>query len=254
MRITLDGVTTEQEVTLVAVGNSSRYGGGMLIAPGADLTDGVFEVVVADAMTRATLARLKPLVRAGTHVRHPQVHVHRAGVGDAGRAGPARVRGRRADRPAAGHHDLRARPQCACSCRDETVRSGRGPSRVRQRRSLQAVRRQDRAQRHRQDARGRPGRRHRARLGHVRAGRRRDRRQAPPRRSGPGRVRVRPGGPRGLGRHAGPVDPRRLLRREPHHRRSRRHRRGRRRGVAGRRPRCCRSPRRGSRARRSPTR
>jgi diacylglycerol kinase (ATP) len=78
MRITLDGVTTEQEVTLVAVGNSSRYGGGMLIAPGADLADGVFEVVVADAMTRATLARLKPLVRAGAHVRHPQVHVHRA--------------------------------------------------------------------------------------------------------------------------------------------------------------------------------
>jgi diacylglycerol kinase (ATP) len=78
MRITLDGVTTEQQVTLVAVGNSPRYGGGMLIAPGADLTDGVFEVVIADAMTRATLARLKPQVRAGTHVRHPQVHVHRA--------------------------------------------------------------------------------------------------------------------------------------------------------------------------------
>ena len=60
MRITLDGVSTEQEVTLVAVGNSTRYGGGMLIAPGADLADGVFEVVVADAMSRATLARLKP--------------------------------------------------------------------------------------------------------------------------------------------------------------------------------------------------
>ena len=78
MRITLDGVTTEQPVTLVAVGNSPRYGGGMRIAPGADLADGVFEVVIADAMSRATLARLKPLVRAGTHVRHPQVHVHRA--------------------------------------------------------------------------------------------------------------------------------------------------------------------------------
>jgi diacylglycerol kinase (ATP) len=78
MRITLDGVTTERPVTLVAVGNSPRYGGGMRIAPGADLTDGVFDVVVAEAMTRATLARLKPLVRAGTHVRHPQVHVYRA--------------------------------------------------------------------------------------------------------------------------------------------------------------------------------
>lgn len=78
MAITLDGVRHEQPVTLVAVGNGSRYGGGMRIAPGADLDDGLFEVVVADAMTRRTLARLKPLVRAGAHVRHPQVTVHRA--------------------------------------------------------------------------------------------------------------------------------------------------------------------------------
>jgi len=78
MTITLDGVTHEQPVTLVVVGNSPRYGGGMRIAPGADLDDGLFDVVVADAMTRRTLARLKPLVRAGAHVRHPQVTVHRA--------------------------------------------------------------------------------------------------------------------------------------------------------------------------------
>jgi len=78
MRITLDGVTTEQPVTLVAVGNGPRYGGGMRIAPGADLDDGVFDVVVAEAMSRRTVVRLKPLVRAGTHVRHPQVRVHRA--------------------------------------------------------------------------------------------------------------------------------------------------------------------------------
>jgi diacylglycerol kinase (ATP) len=78
MRITLDGVSREETVTLVAVGNSSRYGGGMRIAPGAELDDGLFDVVVAEAMTRRTLVRLKPLVRAGTHVRHAQVRVHRA--------------------------------------------------------------------------------------------------------------------------------------------------------------------------------
>jgi diacylglycerol kinase (ATP) len=78
MTVTLDGVAREQPVTLVAVGNSPRYGGGMRIAPDAELDDGVFDVVVADAMTRRTLARLKPLVRAGTHVRHAQVRVARA--------------------------------------------------------------------------------------------------------------------------------------------------------------------------------
>lgn len=78
MRITLDGVTTERSVTLVAVGNSPRYGGGMLIAPDARLDDGLFHVTIGAAMTRTQLARLKPLVRAGTHVRHRQVSVHTA--------------------------------------------------------------------------------------------------------------------------------------------------------------------------------
>ena len=78
MRITLDGVTTEELVTLVAVGNSPRYGGGMLIAPGARLDDGLFHVTVGAAMTRRQLARLKPLVRAGSHVRHPRVDVRTA--------------------------------------------------------------------------------------------------------------------------------------------------------------------------------
>lgn len=78
MRITLDGVTLALPVTLVAVGNSPRYGGGMRITPDARLDDGLFDVLVAEAMPRRRLARLKPLVRAGTHVRHPQVAVHRA--------------------------------------------------------------------------------------------------------------------------------------------------------------------------------
>ena len=78
MRITLDGAVLERTVTLVAVGNSSRYGGGMLITPDARLDDGVFDVVVADAMPRHRLARLKPRLRAGTHVRDPLVAVHRA--------------------------------------------------------------------------------------------------------------------------------------------------------------------------------
>jgi diacylglycerol kinase (ATP) len=78
MRITLDGETSERDVTLVAVGNSTRYGGGMLITPGAELDDGIFDVTVAAAMTRRHLAGLKPLVRTGRHVLDAQVSVYRA--------------------------------------------------------------------------------------------------------------------------------------------------------------------------------
>ncbi|MFL6130005.1 MAG: diacylglycerol/lipid kinase family protein [Mycobacteriales bacterium] len=78
MRITLDGELIEQDVTLVAVGNSPRYGGGMHIAPAALLDDGLLHVTIAAAMSRRHLAGLKPLVRAGLHVRDSLVAVRTA--------------------------------------------------------------------------------------------------------------------------------------------------------------------------------
>ena len=78
-RITLDdGEVREVEATLVAVGNGSSYGGGMRICPGADLTDGLFDVTVVGDCTRTTLLRVFPSVYRGTHVEHPKVSVVRA--------------------------------------------------------------------------------------------------------------------------------------------------------------------------------
>ncbi|MFF7896635.1 diacylglycerol kinase [Streptomyces sp. NPDC007907] len=73
-----DGEVREVEATLVAVGNGSSYGGGMRICPGADLTDGLFDVTVVGDCSRATLLRVFPRVYRGTHVDHPQVTVARA--------------------------------------------------------------------------------------------------------------------------------------------------------------------------------
>ncbi|SDD39373.1 diacylglycerol kinase [Streptomyces prasinopilosus] len=78
-RITLDGGDVrEVEATLVAVGNGASYGGGMRICPGADLTDGLFDVTVVGACGRATLLRVLPTVYRGTHVGRPEVSVLRA--------------------------------------------------------------------------------------------------------------------------------------------------------------------------------
>lgn len=78
-RITLDGgEVREVEATLVAVGNGPSYGGGMRICPGADLTDGLFDVTIVGACSRATLLRVFPRVYRGTHVGHPAVTVLRA--------------------------------------------------------------------------------------------------------------------------------------------------------------------------------
>ncbi|KUO15875.1 diacylglycerol kinase [Streptomyces dysideae] len=78
-RITLDGgEVREVEATLVAVGNGPSYGGGMRICPGADLSDGLFDITVVGDCSRTTLLRVFPTVYRGTHVDHPEVTVLRA--------------------------------------------------------------------------------------------------------------------------------------------------------------------------------
>jgi diacylglycerol kinase (ATP) len=77
VELTVDGVASRREVTLVAVGNTSWYGGGLRIAPGADPADGLLEVVVVGPVSRRELVRTRPRLAAGTHVDHPAVTVLR---------------------------------------------------------------------------------------------------------------------------------------------------------------------------------
>ncbi|MER7007929.1 diacylglycerol kinase [Dactylosporangium sp. NPDC000555] len=77
-RMSLDGAVTELDSVLVAVGNTESYGGGFRIAPGADPTDGLLDVVVAEPLGRLTLMRLRPKVLKGTHVLDRRVSTHRA--------------------------------------------------------------------------------------------------------------------------------------------------------------------------------
>jgi diacylglycerol kinase (ATP) len=76
--LVLDGEVRTGPVTLVAVGNTSSYGGAMRICPGADPADGLFDVTVVGPMSRRELVRSRPLLTAGTHVGSPAVTVHRA--------------------------------------------------------------------------------------------------------------------------------------------------------------------------------
>ena len=75
--LVLDGEQTTVPVTLVAVGNTSTYGGALRICPGAQPDDGLFDVTVVRAMTRRQLVSERPRLAAGTHVDHPLVSVHR---------------------------------------------------------------------------------------------------------------------------------------------------------------------------------
>lgn len=64
--------------TLIAVGNTRSYGGGMPVCPGADPHDGVLDVVHIAPVGRLQLIRLFPRLLRGTHVQLPQVTTMRA--------------------------------------------------------------------------------------------------------------------------------------------------------------------------------
>jgi YegS/Rv2252/BmrU family lipid kinase len=61
----------------VACANSKAYGGGMFMAPDADLHDGKLDVVISEATTKARFLRVLPAVFKGRHVDEPTVHVLR---------------------------------------------------------------------------------------------------------------------------------------------------------------------------------
>ncbi|MCW2740863.1 MAG: putative sphingosine/diacylglycerol kinaselike enzyme [Blastococcus sp.] len=78
LTLTLDGESRTLPVTMVAVGNTPWYGGGMKVCPAADPTDGFFDVTVVGATSRLELVRTKPLLMTGRHVEHSSVTVFRA--------------------------------------------------------------------------------------------------------------------------------------------------------------------------------
>lgn len=60
---------------LIAVGNGSTYGGGMKVCPGADVHDGLAEVLVVSEISKFSLLRIFPRVFNGTHIKHPATRI-----------------------------------------------------------------------------------------------------------------------------------------------------------------------------------
>ena len=71
----LDGETWLTAAALVAVGNTTRYGGGMRVCPGALMDDGLLDVIVVQPLSRTAFVRLYPQVYRGSHVDDPRVTV-----------------------------------------------------------------------------------------------------------------------------------------------------------------------------------
>ena len=75
--VEVDGRVSEHLAATVVIANSGYYGKGMLIAPGADVRDGMLDVVVIGAASRYGLIRSLPTVYDGSHADLPEVTVQR---------------------------------------------------------------------------------------------------------------------------------------------------------------------------------
>jgi diacylglycerol kinase family enzyme len=90
-RLTADGKESERDALFIEICNSRKTGGNMIMAPSAEIDDGLFDVVIARAMNRRTLLRLFPLIFTGDHVKDPLVECFRCAKISVSFAVPRRV-------------------------------------------------------------------------------------------------------------------------------------------------------------------
>jgi diacylglycerol kinase (ATP) len=76
--VELDDRRIETKAMLVAVANTTSFGGGMNVCPDADLADGLFDVLVLKEISIPEFLRVFPKVYSGRHVGHPAVEIHRS--------------------------------------------------------------------------------------------------------------------------------------------------------------------------------
>jgi YegS/Rv2252/BmrU family lipid kinase len=81
--VTVDGERHELSGFSVGVANSRAYGGGMFVAPQAELDDGLLEVAAVSGSSRMRfLTRVLPKVFDGSYLSEPNVHSWRASTVD----------------------------------------------------------------------------------------------------------------------------------------------------------------------------
>ena len=73
VEITIDGDTWRERVMMVTVANAPFYGGGMKIAPDANMNDGLLNICIVKEISKLELLWEFPKVFKGTHIYHPRI-------------------------------------------------------------------------------------------------------------------------------------------------------------------------------------
>ena len=74
----LDDRAIKIDSNLIVVANGRFAGGGMMLAPHAELNDGLFDVILTDRITRFDIVKELGRIQRGAHLGHPKVTELRA--------------------------------------------------------------------------------------------------------------------------------------------------------------------------------
>lgn len=76
--VVADGQTIVAKAHIVVVANSGAYGHGLRIVPGAEVDDGLLDVLIVDAGPKRMIVSFMSQAKTGAHVNRPEVRVIRA--------------------------------------------------------------------------------------------------------------------------------------------------------------------------------
>lgn len=77
VELIIDDKKYDEEIMLVAICNGAYYGGGMNIAPQAEVSDGQFDICVVRKMPKLKLLFLFPTIFKGKHVKYDEIKIYR---------------------------------------------------------------------------------------------------------------------------------------------------------------------------------
>jgi len=75
LEITIDGITLKRRAYWAVAANNGSIGGGMKLAPGADMRDGLLDVLIVGDVSKAEMIWRIPQIFKGTHVGRTKIEV-----------------------------------------------------------------------------------------------------------------------------------------------------------------------------------
>ncbi len=78
VRIECDQTTITQHALMISVMNGQRMGGGFLMAPDSTSNDGMFDLCIANQVSRPTILRMIPRFMRGSQGSHPAIRFERS--------------------------------------------------------------------------------------------------------------------------------------------------------------------------------